>query len=243
MREFDELADATQFRSPGITRELYSQADGYMEAVHRKDVAAQAPPADLTPMLQEVFLHLVEGESGRDKVIVTKDNFLKELSKENTNFALKLKPVLSWVDKIAINGDNIELMFNVPADNGKGQPQWLREGRLAKDIATHGIFVPEVLRCRFSTHAGETALTGFKGLGISTTATGFPINIDRVNIQSIRLSEDGERLRFDVEAKNPAPFLSKFLPREKGRPDPISAVVFLDSKGNLEMRETWQKGR
>lgn len=239
MREIDNLADSTPIRSQGIARELYSQAEDYRDMIRLKEALSQPLPTNLTESLQDAF-HNCVAESGLDKVIIDKDEFLKELSKENSSFAVKLKPVLSWVDKIAVSGENIDLMFNVKHDDHKGQPEWLREGRLAPDIATHGIFVPDVLRCRFSTSAGQTVLSGLKGLGISTTATGFPIKIDRVNIQSMRLSIDGEKLRFDVEAKNPAPFLSKFLSREKGRPDPISAVVLLDSKGNLEMRETWQ---
>lgn len=238
MKEFEELAFESKPRSLGITRELLSQAQEYQELTRRKEVASNSP--DLTDKMMQVLIRLAESQrQGGEKVDVTKDDFLKELGKENRSFAAKLAPLLSWVDKISVKDDLVELHFNCTRE--KDKPQWLREGTLADDITTHGLFLPEVLRCRFAEKNGKTVLTGLKGLEIPVTISDIPIKIDKITVQSIRLSLSGDRLRIDVEAKNPAPMLQHLLKPEKHRPNPIPSVVFVDDKGNLEMYETWRK--
>jgi hypothetical protein len=248
MKEFEELAFDTSRRSPGITGELMSQAREYQELVRRKEASASAS-VDLTDRMKQVVFRLAElhghDRSNCEKVDFSKDDFLAELGKENSLFATKLKPVLSWVDKISVNGDIVELHFNFPAEKDKckhekDKPQWLREGRLAKDITTHGLFLPEVLRFRFSEINGKTVMTGLKGLVIPVTVSDVPIKIDKIVVESVRLSLSGDRLHFEVETKNPAPFLGRLLKEERRRPNPVPSEVFVDDKGNLEMRETWK---
>jgi len=252
VREVDELAGQQPLLHEGIHRELLMQADSYHEK-HRekcpdKELIASSASVDSTNSIRKALRHCA-GFDATDESIdkgmieVKVSDFLSELGKTNRTLAEKLSPVLSWVTSIGVKGDNIELRFDCKGEEKEGKPQWLREGTLAADIKTHGLFIPKVLRAHFVEQAGKTKLVGLKGLEISATVSDVPINIDRIGLRSTSISVSGERLRFDVEAKNPAPFLSKFLPAHKRRPDPISSVVLVDDQGNLEMYESWKKSR
>ncbi len=239
MREFNESASHKRTVADGFVREIFSQADEYKEFSRGKGCHSSAGK-DYTETLKNVFDRYAPApDSECKKVVVDKQQFLDDLKKENATFAAKLTPLLSWVDKITVDGDVIDMHFN--CEREKDKPQWLREGTLAADISTHGLFIPEHLRFRFVTVDGKTHMTGLKGLEIPVTVTDVPINIDKIALRSARISVVGDRLCFEIQAKNPAPFLGKFLPKHRQRPDPIPSVVYVDDEGKLEMRETWRK--
>lgn len=248
MKEVDELVDKQSLLNEGIHRELLRQVCDYREKRLDKEVVAACPSVDCTDIVRQALKHC----AGFDKsdampeigmVNISASDLLEELGKTNSALAKRLKPLLSWVTSIGVDGDDIELRFDCKGGDNKGKPQWLREGTLADDIRTHGLFIPKVLRAHFVEDAGKTKLAGLKGLEIPVTVSDVPIKIDRIALRSTRISLSGDRLRLDVESKNPAPFLSKFLPAHKRRPDPVSSVVFVDDEGNLEMYETWKTDR
>lgn len=245
MKEVDELFGKSRTMSEGIDRELCGQADQYMEIARLREASSSGNDGTsaIRRALRECAGYDNDIYDSKDRQVteVTVSDFLKELAKENSVLSTKLKPLLSWVDSIGVNGEDIEFRYDRHGGDCKGKPQWLREGVLAADIQTHGVFIPKVLRCRFVEQDGVTRLVGLKGLEISTTVLDVPIRIDRIAVQSLRFSLSGDRLRLDVEAKNPAPFLSKILPAHKRRPNPIPSVVLVDDEGKLEMYETWRK--
>lgn len=239
MKDVSKLALDEKTVPDGFVREIFSQADDYKEISRGKRCQSGAGK-DFTQTMKNVFeRYAASADAECNKVEVTKQQFLDDLKKENAVFAAKLTPLLSWVDKITVEGDVVDFHFDCKRE--KDKPQWLKEGTLAADISTHGLFIPEHLRCRFVTVDGKTQITGLKGLEIPVTVTDVPIKIDRIALRSARISVVGDRLCFEIKAKNPAPFLGKFLPRERQRPDPIPSVVFVDAEGNLEMYETWRK--
>lgn len=245
MREIDEFVDGNPLQGDGVARELLRQASEYkkcQDKVSRSEAAASGCNSDLTNVVRQAFHRLAERDEQEATEVITQD-FLQELSKDNVRLASKLKPVLSWVESIGIHGDDFDLRFNGRGGDRKGQPQWLREAVLAKDIDTHGLYIPKVLHGTFEDRDGKALITGLKGLEIPATVREVPIKIDRVSVKSIQLSLSGDRLRFDVEVRNPAPLFSRLLPPEKRRPNPIPVVVLLDDQGNLEMYESWKKNR
>jgi hypothetical protein len=208
---------------------------------------SEAPQNDMGSIfqtLEQVKTDCLErnGDCSKKDVLIAKDDFLKELAKNNKGLAEKLTPVLSWVSEIHLKPKKVELLFMEDKFDTKKGPEWKRDAVLAPDIDTKGLYLKRRVECGVEENDAGVRLTNLDGLQIALHVKDipwvpFPLHLDKTEVLSLSLSQSGEDLKFDVGAKNPAPILDKFLPKERQRPNIIHVEIYLNKQGELRMKE------